>query len=277
MANFKKRMKVFPSYFNGIYYKAYGLPGQSPVLFLHGFMGNHEDWLKIIERLSQDYYCIAVDLPGHGNSNDAQLLRDSWDFENLCKKLYDLICSVTEKQITVIGYSMGGRIAQFFSVTYPEKVNKLLLESTSPGIESSQDRLKRLQQDENLAERLQNEALKDFLDTWYDQSIFYKIKQHPEYTGMIQRKLLNNPGLLAQALLQYSIGNQPYLGKSIAVLRIPMQLLSGALDSKYCELMDDLDSRCLNSRHIILSDCGHNCHFEKPVLFAEHIAEFLSL
>lgn len=270
-------MKVFPSYFKGIYYKTYGLPGQQPVLFLHGFMGTHEDWLKIIEQISPYYYCIAVDLPGHGNSNDAQLLRDSWDFENLCKKLYDLICSVTEKRITVIGYSMGGRIAQFFSVIYPEKVNKLILESTSPGIESSQDRLKRLKQDEKLAERLQNEALKDFLETWYDQAIFCEIKQHPDYTGMKQRKLLNNQGLLAQVLLQYSIGKQLYLGENIAALQIPMQLMSGALDSKYCGLMADLNSRCLNSRHIILSDCGHNCHFEKPILFAEHITEFLSL
>ena len=42
---------------------------ENPTLvFLHGFLGNVDDWTETISYLKENYYCICVDLPGHGHS-----------------------------------------------------------------------------------------------------------------------------------------------------------------------------------------------------------------
>jgi len=44
-------------------------PADAPiVLFLHGFMGSLTDWQTVIDALEGEYRCLAVDLPGHGDS-----------------------------------------------------------------------------------------------------------------------------------------------------------------------------------------------------------------
>ena len=41
------------------------------VVFLHGFMGDKEDWAPIIQALAVSHHCIALDLPGHGTTHVA--------------------------------------------------------------------------------------------------------------------------------------------------------------------------------------------------------------
>ena len=41
---------------------------RSVCIFLHGFLGDKEDWLPIMRALALTHHCIAVDLPGHGNT-----------------------------------------------------------------------------------------------------------------------------------------------------------------------------------------------------------------
>ena len=42
--------------------------GRSVCVFLHGFLGDKEDWLPIMRALALTHHCVALDLPGHGNT-----------------------------------------------------------------------------------------------------------------------------------------------------------------------------------------------------------------
>jgi len=50
------------------HYLTAGNPDESIVVFLHGFMGSSNDWKQVISFLKKDFYCIALDLPGHGKT-----------------------------------------------------------------------------------------------------------------------------------------------------------------------------------------------------------------
>ena len=45
-----------------------GHPERPTVLFLHGFLGSSADWNDVVAALEKDFYCLVVDLPGHGDS-----------------------------------------------------------------------------------------------------------------------------------------------------------------------------------------------------------------
>ena len=57
-----------------------GPPTAPAVLLLHGFMGSRLDWVRVAEVLARTHRCIAVDLPGHGETGDTgtEGVRRTW-------------------------------------------------------------------------------------------------------------------------------------------------------------------------------------------------------
>jgi len=263
--------------YKGIYYQCFGNPGKPAILFLHGFLGDSKDWQEVINIVSKKYFCIVMDLPGHSKSNNPDLLNRVWDFKSLTLRINELLTHLSIDKVILVGYSMGGRIAQHFAVHFSERVVKLILESSSPGIENENEKRERFAKDRQLAKRLENEPLNKFLDFWYDQALFYGIKIHPKYNDMIKRRLVNDPKLLAMALVAFSVANQSYFAEKLSLFKKSLLLVCGEKDSKYLEIMKGLQQRNPHHEFCVMSGCGHNTHFEKPILFAEHLIEFLSL
>ena len=263
--------------FQGINYQCFGDPEKSAVLFFHGFLGDSRDWQQVVDLVSEHSYCITIDLPGHGNSNIPDLLKNLWDFESFSLKIDEFLKNLLIEKINLVGYSMGGRLAQYFAINYPKRVLKLVLESSSPGIKNKKERISRLERDKVFVKRLQDEPLIEILNTWYKQSLFQGIRNHPQYAEMVKKRSKNNPQLMAKALMAFSTGNQPYLAEKISAVGIPVLLLCGEKDSKYLKIMKELKHNNPGYKLNVMDKCGHNTHFEKPILFAEHLLEFLSL
>ena len=263
--------------YRGIYYQRFGNPVKPAVLFLHGFLGSQKDWQQVVDIVAKYNFCITLDLPGHGNSSDPDLLKNIWDFKSLAVRINDMLLHLGINKVGLVGYSMGGRIAQYFAVHFPEKLSKLVLESSSPGIKNKNEKIARLQEDKKRAQDLQNKPLSKFLNHWYNLSLFEGIKNHPQYAEMIKQRMLNDPHLLAKALRAFSVANQPYLEEKLSALRIPVFLMCGEKDKKYVDIMKSLKQRNPGFKLSVIDKSGHNIHLEKPILFAEHLVEFLSL
>ena len=73
-------------------------------------MGSSSDWHTITKNFSSDYYCIVVDLPGHGNS-EIDEYENSYNMENTAQYIIDLLESNKLEKCNLLGYSMGGRIS----------------------------------------------------------------------------------------------------------------------------------------------------------------------
>src|SRR5215210_9302239 len=89
------------------------------VLFLHGFMGSSADWRGVMSVIGDRAFCIAVDLPGHGAS--LELAADSYTVEGAAQAVIRILDEHEVIRVTVAGYSMGGRLALYLALCYPER------------------------------------------------------------------------------------------------------------------------------------------------------------
>ena len=101
-------------------------PRNAPaVLLLHGFgssLHTWEDWARLLE---SDHRVVRLDLPGFGLTGPDPT-GDYTDARSV-RVLAALLDALGVRRASVVGSSMGGRIAWFFAATEPERVDKLVL------------------------------------------------------------------------------------------------------------------------------------------------------
>ena len=259
-----------------LHHASSGPNDRPPIIFLHGFMGSSADWKEIADALSDHFRCITVDLPGHGDSLGLSS-PDSYTMEGASKLLLSLFTETGIEKAHIIGYSMGGRAALYFAVHHPSRCRKLVLESSSPGLESEDDRRDRRGVDEARSQRLESEPLADFLEEWYRQPLFGTYRERPELMRrMLDTRGENDPLELARSLRGMGTGQQPSLWDRLEDLQLPVLAMAGALDGKYVETARRMAVLMTNTRTAIIPNAGHNLHAERPDTYVEIVRDFLT-
>lgn len=105
------------------------------VVFLHGFLGSSEDWIPIMKGVSGSARCISVDLPGLGESrvksSDGEAWQPQLSIEVVANILSKTLQQVSSEKVTLVGYSMGARIALYMALKFSDKVQYKYSESRS--------------------------------------------------------------------------------------------------------------------------------------------------
>ncbi len=197
-----------------------------PIVFLHGFLGTAEDWLPVSSHLP-NCHCIGFDLPGHGSSP------------------FDPDFDIDFPKFHLVGYSLGGRIAL---QRFRDRALSLTLLSVHPGLKTEEEKAKRLKSDEAWANLLLQLPIDEFLNRWYDQSIFKPFR--PDFSMRKEHNIQN----LAKVLLHYSLAKQERFEIDGVVV--------GERDEKF---------RALYSNPILVPNAGHMVHLENPKAIADII------
>ena len=245
------------------------------VLFLHGFMGSAVDWSGVMAALKDRFYCIAPDLPSHGGSTRLPY-PDSYTIEGAAKELINLLDNLKVSKATVVGYSMGGRLALYFALRHPERCSGLFLESASPGLETEKERAARRERDEQRAERLETESFERFVEDWYRQPLFASLaRDEALLRRTIESRRRNDPAELAKSLRAMGTGSQPSLWGELAGLTVPTLTVTGELDEKYVGIA----RRMANASQMVdcatVSGAGHNVHVEAWEAYLALLQDFL--
>ncbi len=244
-----------------LHYIQAGTASGQPILLLHGFMGSSSDWDACIAQLADEFRYIAVDLPGHGKSIDCH--PDLYSFERCARALISILDELRVEQCSLVGYSLGGRMALYTASTYPERFGCVVLESASPGLRTDVEREERRRQDELRAQELEQGDFDTFLQRWYSQPLFRSLaSDQPRLRRMIERRRHNDPHELAKSLRGMGTGVQPSLWERLPHLPCSLLLIVGEQDEKFSQIGRQMAGLHPAAQLVSVPHAGHNVHVE---------------
>lgn len=240
------------------------------VVLVHGFTQSGAAWARVAAELRErhpELEVITPDLPGHGGSTG---LGDAVDLAAAARHLGSE-CG----RACYVGYSMGGRVALQLALDEPSTVERLVLVSTTAGIEDPEERAARRGADEELAERLEaggDEGLGQFVEEWLAGPLFSGLDERAANRGA---RLANAAAGLAAALRSLGTGAQLPNWERLGSLTAPSLVVAGEHDAKFVALGERL-ARAIGpgAELVLVPGAGHAVPFERPVAFAAMVGAF---
>lgn len=262
---------------SGVTYHVQVMGEGEPIVFLHGFTGSIATWSRATEPLHNSYQCIFIDIIGHGETDSPDDF-SRYHIETVAKDIIHILDALAIPKTHLVGYSMGGRLALAISILYSTRVTSLVLESSSPGLRTEEERAARRKSDEQLANRIEQEGIQGFIDFWEKIPLFLSQQALTKERQQEIRKqrLKNNPVGLANSLKGMGTGSQPSYWDRLNELNFPTLLLCGELDQKFCRIAEEMSLSIQNAKVEKIVEVGHAIHVEQPHFFGKIINEFVS-
>ncbi len=247
-----------------------------PLVLLHGFTGSSVNWQEQLLRFSVSHRVLAIDLLGHGRTS-SHLAPERFAMPAVRDDLIAIFESLRLSAVNLLGYSMGGRLALYVAATRPAYLQSLILESASPGLQTTDQRLARIENDERLANEIEAYGISAFVDRWQQLPLFASQKRIPKEKRdmLFSQRLTNSVSGLANSLRGMGTGRQPSLWSALDTISLPVLLLAGNLDEKYTSLARQMEAALPHAELHVFPGVGHNTHLENPDGFAHRVLIFL--
>jgi 2-succinyl-6-hydroxy-2,4-cyclohexadiene-1-carboxylate synthase len=248
-----------------------------PLVLLHGFTGSVRSWDDVCPPLAVLGQLIRVDVIGHGRSPSPPDPAE-YSLDAAIRQLTSLLDSLGIDTVDLLGYSMGGRVALHFAVNAPHRLRRLILESASPGIEDATERSRRAASDDALADRILRDGLPAFVDAWERQPLLLPAAHVPPSVRARQHdlRLQNSPLGLANSLRGMGAGQQRPLWSSLSALEVPVDLIVGQNDARYCAVAKRMAESLPRAELTVVTDAGHTAHMDQPPAFVKAVRCALS-
>jgi len=235
------------------------------IVLLHGFAGTRRAWDQVIARLlpEERYRALALDLPGHGAQADAPRPIAFAD-------CVEHVLARSPERFALCGYSLGGRVALHVALAAPERVSRLVLVASTPGIEDPAERARRSARDRRLAEKLERAPYEEFVARWCSQPMFAADPPAVEELAR-QDYRRNRPAAVAAVLRGIGAGEMTPLWDRLGELRKPVTVLAGDRDAKFQAIARRM-VELLPDAELIVVPGAHRLPLESPAAVAEHLA-----
>lgn len=111
-----------------LYYRDLGDKSGPVLCLMHGLFGSSSNWMGIVRRLQNDYRIIVPDLRNHGRSPH----RDEMNYPVMVEDLMQLLDTLELPSLSLLGHSMGGKVAMWAALTHPERIDRLVVADIAP-------------------------------------------------------------------------------------------------------------------------------------------------
>jgi len=252
-----------------IAYKIFG--SGDPLVMCVGYATNMDLWgTGAIEILQQKFKVIVFDYRGMGLSTNSD---NSFTINSLAEDVNELLTALNISKTHILGWSMGGYVAQMFAINHPEKVNKLVLYATNCGdtitVEPSQEIIDILSNPASTPEEMLSTL---FPDEW--------LATHPEPWKFLPdaKEPYNGEAIgmqyeAVQGWLSPGGGSAGHLNK----LTMPVLLICGDQDKVVPCINSSILADSIGSSSLIKVDgSGHGLMYQLPETFANYVLTFLS-
>ncbi|GEM_PF-3341887 len=249
----------------------------APVVFLHGALGSLEMTRPAAEILSRDFHVFSFDLPGFGSSRKNDV---SYTISYFADFLHNLLERRKFSRPTLIGTSLGARIALEFCLKYPTEMNKLVLVSPARILDSAVD----------LRGILALVFLREFFMKFYLSPSRVKRMMEKQYHGAharLKEYWKTNPALQDQTEHRLWIRALTRAVRSLFLSPAGNRIGEAARPTLIVSGTDDTDSPVTESEQLhaaipgshleIVKHAGHFLMLERPEEFARIVSNFILL
>jgi 2-succinyl-6-hydroxy-2,4-cyclohexadiene-1-carboxylate synthase len=236
--------------------------GMAPtIVLLHGFTHTGASWEPVIEALGERYRAIAPDLRGHGAGGDRRPVS--------LEAVVGDVAALTDGPLTLVGYSMGGRIALHVALALgAPRITRLVLIGASPGLADDRQRAERVAADEALADEVERMSIEEFARRWGSETAVLADQPAIVRERVDADRLRNTPAGLARALRGLGTGALPSLWDRLGELTMPVTLIVGERDAKFRAIAEEMARVMPHAALVIVPGSGHAVHLEAPAAVA---------
>ena len=241
------------------------------LLLIHGLGSYAKGWIRNIPAWAEDYRVIAVDLLGYSKSD-----KGYYDFTLSfhSQVLFEMLDELGIAEVTVVGHSMGGQIAMIMALERPERVKRLVLISPA-GFERFEKGEGQWMYKAVTPEFVKDTPIRSIATNL--KSNFYNTPDEAEFmtTERIQIRGAHDFDLYCYAVSKNveAMIEEPVWDK-LDQIHQPTLIIFGERDGlipnpflhggKTINVARIGEEAIPNSRLIMMPDCGHFVHFEKP-------------
>lgn len=260
-----------------IHYQEFGDPSNETLLLIHGFTASNYVWKTVAPKFAElGFHVVAPDLPGFGFSG-----KPSWfdySIASHSRVIQRFLNRLGIGKATLVGSSYGGAVCLWFTLDNPERVTKLVLVDAVCNNDPKSHPVLKLAELRGLGE-----VITPFL---VDSRAFLKLRMKntidPANHHLITRERIDSIQRPIKAadghrsvLLTSRNWDASRIEEDAHLIDQPTLIIWGDND-KVIPIRDGeyLYDTILNSRMVVLKDCGHVPQEEKPEIFTQLVTEF---
>lgn len=244
-----------------------------PLIILHGLFGMSDNWMTMAKRFAENgFHVLVPDLRNHGQSPHSE----EWNFKVMAEDVFELMNDKNIARATIIGHSLGGKVALQMAVMQSQKLSALVVVDMAPrqypvvhgSIISALNEVKietlssRKEAEEILSKRINDNATLQFLlkNIYWKETAEGKVLAWRFNLDVISRKIENG----SEAI------------RFTGTLTLPALLLRG----QHSDYVSDKDLTAFKkifpvAKTVTIKNSGHWIHADQPEEFFNAVNTFL--
>jgi pimeloyl-ACP methyl ester carboxylesterase len=241
-----------------------------PVIIMHGMFGTLDNWQTLAKKLAKNYLVYIIDLRNHGKSPHS----DEFSYEVMANDVKEFMEANWMFEATIIGHSMGGKVAMQLAYDYPDMVSKLVVVDIAPKkyvgnhqmiFEAMFDLDLETLESRSVADQLLEKKIKEY---GVRQFLLKNLHINKE-TGKYAWKM-NLPVIFEQYqhILDHSLDGEPYEGATLFINGGKSEYVKATELSAYQAFFP-------NATLQTIEEAGHWIHAEKPKELLTILNDFL--
>lgn len=259
-------------------YRRAGTPDGTPVVLIHGYTGNTRNWALTIKPLTATgWRTLSADNPGHGSSSSPEDPK-RYGMAAMADLHHQIAASLGFEPAVVIGHSMGGAIAEEYTIRHPESVRALVLVDSAGGGPRNDPMM---QQMEKSMEKARQIAMEEGMGALWDYQVANGLRAGMDALAPEMRDFLKAEFCLTspQGYVNCARGMRDRRDTlpELAALAKPTLVIRGVNESPgLTQAADGLAAAIPGARYEVIPGSAHSPQLENAAKFNEVLLGFLS-
>lgn len=236
------------------------------VVFLHPIGTCGAFWDGVVERIVDQYRCVAIDLRGHG---DSDVPSQGFSLDDLAADVIELLRMERATGAVLVGCSLGGMVAQGIALKAPELLAGIVLAGT--GYKHTPEGRNAMQERADASRQGMPGMVATALARWFPAP--FLALNPPEVRAC--RAWLGDDEPMVVSWAWEAVRDLDY-SERIKDIGLPALVLRGSLDiASPRDTLQEMAKLLPRARYVEIDGAGHLAPLEQPAAFSAKLREFL--